>query len=352
MGLAAGVCCLMLLSCAELRADELITTGGEHLVGQVVAETAGYVEFQSNALGLVRLDRSLIARLERGTPPEQAPVAAAPTAPAASGAAAAENTPPASCADRAQPGGAVPTPDEAAAEDVAQLDQTILRFNPLRGWKTSLRLGLLSRRGQDSDTAIDLAYRSEKTVPLRNREYLLEVRYYRKDKVHLDNSWTISDNNLVGEFRARWNFRARWFIQSNTRYYREPLVNLLNEATQTGGLGYWLLAGDRVRLSFGPAAGVQYTEYTTQSGWHFVAGFYQDLRWQLLKTFKVREEVYYFQDPWNPANHAVRLNVEATQSLSRVVSLGFAYEYAFESEVGGIVNQNQQRIGLNLGLHF
>jgi len=97
---------------------------------------------------------------------------------------------------------------------------------------------------------------------------------------------------------------------------------------------------------------VQYTEYTTESGWHFVAGLNQDLQWQLLESFRIREEIYYIQDPWNAANHAVRLNLEVTQQLSRIMSLSFSWDYSFEGEVGGNITQNQNRLGLNLGIQF
>jgi hypothetical protein len=357
---AAGVICLMILAGAAPRADELITRGGDRLIGQILAETPDYVEFHSDDVGTVRVARSAVARLERIGPSEQG-VPPAATAPA--GAAAPERPAPAGGttvlakpmsavpAALGEQAGSAPEPGQATEAEVEQMDETLSRFNPLRGWKTSFRFGLLSRRGRDSDTSIDLGYRSQK-IDSRDREYQLELRYYRKDNVDVDNSRTTSDNNLTGEFRFRSHFRPRWFYQTNTRYYRDPIVNLLNEGTQTGGVGYWLLDGKQARLSVGPAAGIQYTEYTTENGWHFVAGIYQDLEWRFLKSFKIREGIYYLQDPWNKAQHAVRLNLEVSQSLSRILSLGFSWDYSFEGEVGGNVTQNQQRMGLSLGFDF
>lgn len=346
--MAAGVFGLMILAGAPLWADELVTTSGERLVGRIVSETAEYVEFHSDAFGPIRVSRSAIARLERSG--EQAPTAPGSATPASGDVdpAAAKNP---AAAIPAENQAGPPAPAETAAENAAQMDTTIRRFYPLRGWKTSFRLGLLARRGTDSDTSIDLGYRSEKTDS-RDREYLFEIRYYRKDNVQLDNTRTTSDDNITGEFRFRSHFRPRWFYQTNTRYYRDPIVNLLNEATQTTGVGYWLLDGKQARLSVGPAVGAQYTEYTTENGWHFVAGIYQDLQWQLLESFKIREAIYYIQDPWNKDQQAVRLNLEVTQSLSKILSLSFTYDYAFEGEVGGNITQNQQRMGLSLGVNF
>lgn len=355
--LLIGFLGLLLSAWADLRADELLTTGGERLKGRIVAETPEYVEFLSDALGAVRVARSAIARLERDPSPD--PKAAAPgapvKAPAWTSADASPAVPPESgpTPQTAAAEGArnAPVPDTSTGQESETLNRALRRYYPLRGWKTSFRFGLMARRGQDSDTSVDLALRSSKT-DAKKREYQFEFRFYRKDNVHSDNTRTASDNNLTGEFRVRQNIRPRWFLQSNTRYYRDPVINLLHEGTQTGGAGYWLLAGDRLKLSAGPALGVQYTEYTTELGWHFVAGFYQDLQWQLLESFRIREEIYYFQDPWNTANHAVRLNLEVTQQLSRIMSLSFSWDYSFEGEVGGNITQNQNRLGLNLGIQF
>lgn len=335
---------LLLAAGAFVRADELQTRGGNRLVGRVVAETAEYVEFQSEELGTVRIARAAIVRLERS---------------GASGKAAEKTPPPLASPEREKPaaaaqdgaGGTVSVTDADAAQEAEEMDRKIRRYYPLRGWKTAFRLGLTLRRGQDSDTALDLRFRSKK-VDTKKREYQFEFLFYRKDNVESDGQRVTKDNNLVAEFRLRKEFRPRWFFQSNTRYYRDPTVDLLHEATQTGGVGYWLLQGGRTKLSLGPAAGIQYTEYTTGVGWHFVLGAYQDFQCSLLESFRIRQSAYFFQDPWNTASHAVRTHLEVSQKLSRIVSLGLAWDYAFEGEVGGNISQNQQRLGLNLGLDF
>jgi hypothetical protein len=343
---------LMLPACPELRADELYTRGGDRLVGQVITETAEYVEFRSTEIGAVRVPRASIVRLERsGALAEQVETATAPVALAASG----TTTPETASVDVSTPvaekSGEDPPRDVAVEKGAVEMDKRIRRYYPLRGWKTSFRFGLNLRRGQDSDTALDIGYRSEK-IDARKREYHLEFRFYRKDNVETNGQHATKDNSLSAEFRFRKYFRPRWFIQFNTRYYRDPTINLLHEATQSGGVGYWLLRSDRLKLSAGPAAGIQYTEYTNQLGWHFVIGAYQDFQYDLLKSFRIREEAYYFQDPWNKINHAVRTHLELSQKLSRIISIGFAWDYAFEGEVGGNISQNQQRLGLNLGLDF
>ncbi|MBP7864559.1 MAG: DUF481 domain-containing protein [Acidobacteria bacterium] len=345
---------LLLAAGSGPRADELYTRGGEHLSGTVVSESAETVAFRSSAFGVLTVPRSAIARLERGASP--APTAAVPTEPAA----AVEAGAPAQGSGAVSPAPPAPAPlagpasgaDAVDAARTRSMEKAFLRIlQPFRGWQTVFRFGLMMRRGRDSDVTLDLGYRTEKTIP-GNREYLLTFSYYRKDDVNADGSRKAKDDNLDGGFRFRRYLRPRWFFQANTNYYRDPIVNLLNEANQVFGVGYWLLKGGRVRLSVGPFAGVQYAEYTTSRGWHFVAGVFQDLDCKLPFAFRAREVFFYLQDPRNAYNHMLRFNLEISQPLSRVVSLGFVWDYTFAGESGGNVSRNQHRLGLNLGVHF
>jgi hypothetical protein len=346
----AGFFCLVGLAGAGLRADELYTRGGIRLVGRIVAETSEYVEFQSSELGTVRVARGVISRLERSDKAERAIVETASPATAAAKAASPEKAAATAPAPPAENSGIAPEPDKVATKEKAEVDNSP-GFQLFRGWKSALRFGLTVRRGRYSDTVVDIGYLSDK-IDARKREYQLEFRFYRKDDIKADNLHVPKDNNLTGEFRFRKNLAPRWFFQSNIRYYRDPTVNLLNEATQTDGVGYRLLKGKRAKLSVGPAAGIQYADYTTQEGWHFVAGVYQDFQCDLSESFRIREDLYYFQDPWNSYSHAARMHLDLSQRLNKIMFLGLAYDYCFEGEVGRKVSRNQNRLGLNLGVNF
>lgn len=340
------------LAGSTVRADELYTRDGEHLSGRVVGETAEVVEFESRAFGSLRVPRSSIARLERGSLPESAETGDRSEAPAVPGTPGPEKSGQGKESAKAEGTGNGPEAEAPVTAETKSMDRALLRIlQPLRGWKTVFRFGLMARRGRDSDTAVDLRYRTERIHP-ESREYLLSFGYYRKDDVYVDGTRKTKDNNLEGEFRFRRYFRSRWFFQANTLYYRDPTVNLLNEASQAFGVGYWLLKGKRARLSFGSIAGVQYAEYTSSRGWNFVAGAFQDLQCELPLAFKAREVFYYLQDPWNRSNHILRFNLEISQPLNGVVSLGFVWDYTFAGEEGGNIAKNQHRMGLNLGIHF
>jgi hypothetical protein len=334
-----GFLVLLALAGWPVRADDLETKNGERLTGRILSETADSVEFESTTFGKLRVEKKNIVRLERSTPPQPGAPAEAPA-----GQAVASETPPAAPAPA--------QPQQAKDATPQKVEWFMHRLDFLKKWKSSLDFGLTYRRGQDSDNNFDIRFRSERLNPLA-REYLFEYRYYRKDDVSADGVKTVDDDNTVAEFRFRQALRPRWFFQANARYYRDPMVNLFNEGTLTGGPGYRIFEKPTFKMSVIPAAGAQYADYGPEErGWHFVLGGYQDLQWDFAKFFKIRQTLYFFQDPWNRASHALRFHVEQSQRVSKYFSLGFAYDYTFDGEVGGYIKQNQQRLGVNLGLDF
>ena len=310
-----GFLVLLALAGLPVRADDLETKNGERLTGRILNESADSVEFESTTFGKLRVEKKNIVRLERSAPPEPGAPAAAP----ADQAAASEN-PPAAPAP-AQPGAAsgAPPSQPQQAEDAApqKMEGFMQRLDFLKKWKSSLAFGLTYRRGQDSDNNFDIRFRSERINPLA-REYLFEYRYYKKDNVSAEGVKTVDDDNTVAEFRFRQALRPRWFFQANARYYRDPMVNLYNEGTLTGGFGYRIVEKPTFKLSAIPAAGPQYADYgPDEKGWHFVLGGYQDLQWDFAKLFRIRQTLYFFQDPWNRASHALRFHLEQSQRVSK-----------------------------------
>lgn len=341
---------LFLLAFPPIRADELVAKTGERLTGRILSETPEAVEFESAAFGKLRVEKKDISRLERTAPTQPdapAPAAAAQAAPS----------------DQAQPPSGTDPSGTAMNDPSAQDNRADApvkrkfgsffdRINILKKWNSNLTLGLWYRRGQDSDNNTEIRFRSERMVP-GPREYLLEYRYYRKDNVASDGAKTVDDDTTLGEFRFRQKLRSRWFFQANSRYYRDPTIELLHEMTLTGGLGYKIVDRPTFKLSAIPAIGPQYADYgPAEQGWHFVVGGYEDLQWDLTKTFKVRQSVYFFQDPFNRASHALRFHLEQVQNIGRFFNFGVSYDYTFDGEVGAHIKQNQQRLGINFGMEF
>lgn len=341
---------LLLLAGPPVRADELVAKNGEHLTGRILSETPEAVEFESATFGKLWVERKDITRLERTAPTRPkapAPETAAQAAPSNPGESSAEEAPTGTA------GSDLSTPDNGTNASAQKKTGTFFdRINILKKWKSNLALGLWYRRGQDSDNNTEIRFRSERMVP-GPREYLLEYRYYRKDNVASDGAKTVDDDTTLGEFRFRQTLRPRWFFQANERYYRDPTIELLHEVTMTGGLGYKIVDRPTFKLAAIPAIGPQYADYgPTDSGWHFVVGGYEDLQWDLTKSFKFRQSVYFFQDPFNRASHALRFHLEQVQNMGRYFNFGVSYDYTFDGEVGAHIKQNQQRLGINFGMEF
>lgn len=340
----------LLFACPPIRADELVAKNGERLTGKILQETEDSVEFESATFGKFRIEKKDIARLERtasaekdaaasgaagqATPPPQAPAAAGPS-PAGT------------------PGSSSPSQNGPRGQKFEnKMENLFDHFAFLKKWKTSLGFGFWYRRGEDSDNNLEIKFRTERLNPL-NREYLLEYRYYRKDNVSQDGVKTVDDDTTLGEFRFRQKLTPRWFFQANERYYRDPMVNLMNEMTLTGGFGYRVVDRPTFKLSAIPATGLQYADYgPEEKGWHFVVGGYEDLQWDLSRYFNFRQAVYFFQDPFNQASHALRFHLETNQQVTKHFTFGLSYDYTFDGEVGAHIKQNQQRLGINLGMEF
>jgi putative salt-induced outer membrane protein YdiY len=345
-----GFIVLLSLVGLPVRADELETRTGELLTGRILSETADCVEFESTTFGKLLVERKDIVRLERDAPPQPGATGSG----AAGLAAPPDQAPPAS--EPSQPGasgGTPPSQNGQAGQTLQNKMEGIFdHLGFLKKWKTSVGFGMWYRRGEDSDNNVEIKFRTERLNPL-NREYLFEYRYYRKDNVSADGVKTVDDDTTLGEFRFRQKLRPRWFFQANERYYRDPMVNLFNEMTVTGGFGYKVVDRPTFKVSAIPALGAQYADYgAEEKGWHFVLGGYEDLQWDLTQFFKFRQSVYFFQDPFNRASHALRFHLELTQHVTKHFSFGLYFDYTFDGEVGAYIKQNQQRLGINLGMEF
>jgi Protein of unknown function, DUF481 len=329
---AAALCCS-----TPAAADELITTNGETLHGVVLEEHADRVIFRSATFGTLTVPRTAIARLARtqtssSAGDSAAPDSAAPSAPASPGdgtpAGTAESAP-------ASPGG---------------IGELLARINPLKGWKSSFALGYTARRGEDSDNTLYTRLRSERTAR-DGDEHLLEARYDYAEDVLVGGVREATDQLATAGYQYRHSLSARFFLQSNTGYYRDVIKELKHEVTQTAGVG---VRFDRAqwKTSLTPAIGLRYRNIAGEESTQFVVGAYQSFEAPLTQTLKLRESLYYLVAPDRTDDYSLRLGLELTQKLSAIWSLGFRYDYDYDAIVGKDANRFQQRWALTLGLEF
>src|SRR3954463_10412144 len=159
-------------------ADTLTTKNGDTLQGNVLEERPDVVIFDSLTFGRLTVGRDAIVSLER-SPSAQAPKTATDPASAASAgsrSAKADESP--------QPG-----PGD-------RVGQFLARINPLKDWKTRINLGLVVRRGDDSDNNLNFRLRSERKAP-DGDEHLITARYDYGEDVFQDKTSAKTDQLLA-----------------------------------------------------------------------------------------------------------------------------------------------------------
>jgi hypothetical protein len=338
MTLGAG-----LAACTPGLADVVTTRGGEKLIGTVVEERSDQIVFDSEAFGRLVIDRSLILSVERGAAPP--PVLEQLTAPeqvtAPEQAAAPEQAP----APAAEPAPAEAEPAEPTSGTLAFL----ARINPLKGWNSSFHLGFVARRGDDSDNDLVLRFRSERTTATGD-EHRLQARYYYAEDVFEDNK-VRTDDQLTVDYRYSHGLTERFFLQADSRYYRDAITQMDHEVTQTVGVGL-RVRHERWRVSLTPAAGVQWREVADEKATNVVAGLYQSLEMTLTQTLKLRQDFDYLVAVDDADDWSSRFGLELTQKIGAVWSLALRYDYIYDSIVGKDASEDQQRLAFTLGVDF
>lgn len=333
--LVAGVYCLG--NASFVLADRIVTKSGETFQGTVVEQTADTVVFDSLAAGRVTIPRSAIDVLEQTQLP-------GPTAPGLEPAA-----PPPTTAAADQPAELVPAFDFEEAKFLSEVGEPLAKLNPMKGWKSRFSLGYTARRGQESDNRLEIRFRSEKKT--EKKEYMLDSSYDLASTISEDDVKTRTDQRANVKYEYRYYFSKGWFLQSNTRYYRNLIEELRHEATQTLGTGYrWRGRSWTVRVAVGVGPRVRNVggDWSSQ----LVGGVTQDFEWHLTRTLSLRQSFDYYVAPDELTDSSRRSWIELNQKVTSVWSLGFRYEYTYDSVVGASAPNEQQRWSLNLGLEF
>jgi hypothetical protein len=317
----------LLVFAQTAAADRLVTRNGETLQGTIVQESPDAVVFDSLTFGRLTVGRDAIVSLDR----------------AASGDTAASEEQAAAAPAPAQ---AEPEPEEP----VDRIGRYLARINPLKGWKTSLHVGLTARRGDDSDNNFNLRFRSEKKNP-DGDEHLIETRYEYAEDVFSDGSRTPTDQLLTAQYQYRHNLSQQFFLQSNTRYYRDAIKELYHEGTQTIGLGF-RLKGESWNATFTPAVGYRVRDIAREWSDGAVAGVYHDYQINITRRLTFRESLEYLVSVDQASDYSVRWGLEVSQKLGSVWALGVRYDYTYDAVVGKDASKLQQRWAVTIGVEF
>lgn len=343
-----GATLLAIVLALPTRADELRTLGGEVLIGRVVEEQPDHVVFDSGTFGRLTVPRKDIATLTISAPQAPAETESAQAEPA--------QAKPATTAAQKARAESARVEEAQAAERRAMLDKDavgrfLARINPLKGWKTALHFGLITRRG-DTDNDNDLTFDLKSTRRTEaDNEHLIEVRYYYAEDVLGRDHTRTTDQLLTGGYRYRRPLRDPLFVQARTSYYRDAIKQLDHRVTQTVGVGLQL---DRPRWksSLTPVIGAQWRQVDSEEDSSVVAGFYFDAAVNLTSTLRLTPTLDYLVAVDDSDDYSTRLGVDLIQKLGSAWSLGLRYEYTYDSVVGKNASEEQQRWSLTVGLEF
>lgn len=312
-----------LTASAASLADVLTTRSGEKLIGTVVEESTDEIVFESEAFGRLRIERARVLSVERGAQPVPTPAEAT-----------------------AEPAPAAAEPAKPTSGTLAFL----ARINPLKGWKSTFHLGFVARRGDDSDNDLVVRFRSERATPAGN-DHRLQVRYYYAEDVMEDNRKVGTDDQLTADYRYRHGLSEHYFVQSDSRYYRDAIKQMDYEVTQTVGVGY-RTKRDRWNLSLTPAAGVQWRQVAGEEDTHGVVGLYQNFDMALTQTLKVRQDLDYLVSVEDSGDFSSRFGLELNQKIGALWSFALRYDFTYDSIVGKDASEDQQRLAVTLGVDF
>jgi hypothetical protein len=294
--------------CAGAWADEVRTRSGETLIGTIVEESADRIVFESKALGRITIPRERILSVSR---------------------------------DHAEP----PPAQAAPAEE-----SFLTRVNPLKGWRTAINVGLIMRRGDDSDNDLSLRFRSTREAE-GGTEHNLEARYYYAEDVLEGGVKVATDDLLSIAYRYRRPLSEPWFFQSRSSYYRDQVKELDPEVTQTFGLGLRTdLNGWQLTLT--PVAGVQWKKVAGEEFTNAVGGLSQELKHEFTKDLTFGQSLDYLIALDNADDYSARFAMELNQKLGKAWALALRYDYTFDAIVGKDASEDQQRLTLSIGLEF
>jgi putative salt-induced outer membrane protein YdiY len=317
-------------------ADTLTTKNGDTLQGTVVEDRPDVVIFDSLTFGRLSIGRDAVVSLQRSSEEK----GAGRSSPPADGSNAAE-------APQSQPG--EPSETTARTEPDA-VGRFLARINPLKGWKTNFNFGFVARRGDDSDNNLNLRLRSERNTP-DGDERLITARYDYGEDVLQDGTRSRTDQLFSAQYQYRHGLNEKFFVQSNSTYYRDVIKELFNEATQTVGLGY-RVKGERWRADLTPALGYRVRDISHEWTGAPVVGAYQDYELAITHTLTLRESLQYLVATNDFSDYTLRWYVEINQKLGPVWRLALRYDYGYDAVVGKDAKSLEQRWAFTVGVEF
>lgn len=293
---------------------------GDRLTGDLVNETAQFIEVQHPQLGLLKVSREALSTTA-GTKPNAVP-------------------PKAGVARQAETETKLsPKPDE------------------LVRWKRQLEFGFVQQSGAKDKQ--DLTIRGQ----LEGREGPHTFRAIGRVLRSEANDKMVADRN-EGDFRWRYDVSKQLFAQALTTYEEDDVRKIdLNLEQQIGG-GFRVLDSEQHKANVGLGAGLQYLQRQTISGQTALLGsVFQDYAFQLNKRLKLVQEASVMMSNKGTLNlksgasgttttdgsYRLKFNTGVQSKVSQHMSLNVRFELDYDRSVLEAALRADQRLTTSLG---
>ncbi|MCC5807666.1 MAG: DUF481 domain-containing protein [Opitutales bacterium] len=371
-------------SMAEAARYFLYFPNGERLAGSAVHDDGEYIQFESEALGTIRVPKDRIERIEYPLLPDPIDIPGVmvlgglPVAPEVR-----EEVQEDAMEELAveQPEGdeepadaeAVPEPEPdlplTAMDTVRRMPEaelpppptvwednpffrTLDRYNPIAHWDSQIQFGFTLNFGNVDQQDWSVRFQTvDSHHAMRNQRVELSWDYgTRKNAAGETFRWR---DRKRGLYRFRYNFAERFYWQAATRYRSESTIGIRHEVDQTTGVGYTYVDTRRWKGSATPSVGVQYRNVRDrETEWVAIFSLFQDLEYTFNSRTRVRET--FSMDLYPKSGYAVSSNfaIVLENQLSDRLRLNLRYEFSYNGLAQPGVTRDQQVISLSLATTF
>jgi putative salt-induced outer membrane protein YdiY len=354
-------------------------TNGDRVSGEIVAADEHAIVVETAFLGQVRIPRSALADPlpadlattvpgppAEAAPPPPAPPPPAPPAPTPAPVVAASETAPVAV------DGESVLPDSDPEQHALSLQslpveayhawlefwednflfRTLADIYPLMDWNNKVNIGIHLQDAQKDQRTFNLGFLTTRETGKHSARFQVTYDYSETtvssagvdaggEPITVRRTSPTRDR-LFGNARYRYEYMKSFFIQTDTRYQREPLKRLEHVVDELVGVGYTFIDTKRVKASVTPSLGLGFRAYEDEeSEWEWLISLQQDLSIALTDRLKFSEESTLTYSPFEERNFTFSLKSILENQLNRRLSLRITYELDYSERVAATARTSQ-----------
>ncbi len=343
-------------------ADVLTFANGDRISGLYLGHEDGFIHFESEQLGLLRIPETAavvapggIAPIVRFVPIVEAPPVAPDDEPAAEVAGVEPEAGPAveEEPEELPPGTLHRIPVvRRGVGFVAPILDALKQFHLWPTWKSRVTFGHVWQYGQVDQTSINAGFTTEKRVP-DEYEARFDSRYNYAKQRRADQtvSKTRDDYNL--RLRYRHIFATHFFAHSSTRYEKDLIKRIRHEAEQSLGVGWRIFERENTRATITPAFSTRYQDRRIEPvEWFVYMSLFQDLEYRFNEMVSFHQEASYSIEATDSENYNFDFKGRLETMLTAKLSLNLIWDFKFDNAVAAGIDPSMHRTTAALAFDF